>query len=190
MLHFRHWCMCMCVKTIFCSECENRTKNTVVGFALVDLRNTACLCNVFGFVRHVCPSPLTALLAPPAGQHLHCGLRRRLPRDHTGSSLRFHLHRFRNHPQRSANIHPLQQVLRLLLQAQVQSVHRLHEESREGQICQEDHKKGRPLLWKPPLSRTLISSVTFSEINNMLHCKTVQKKKNQMEQVPSGCVFQ
>ena len=97
----------------------------------------------------------------PAGQHLYCGLRRRLPRDHPGSSLCFHLHLFWHHPQRSAHIHPLQQVLRLLLETQVQSVHSLPEESREGEICQEDTEKGKPLLWKPPVSLTLISYVTF-----------------------------
>lgn len=100
---------------------------------------------------------------PPAGQHLHSGLWRRLPRNHSGSSLRFHLHRFWNHPERSAHIHPLQQVLRLLLQAQVQPVHSLPEETREGQVCQEDRKKAQPPLWRPPLTCTLISSATFQK---------------------------
>lgn len=95
----------------------------------------------------------------PAGQHLHRGLRRRLPRDHPGSSLRLHLHRFRHHPQRSAHLHPLQQVLGLLLQTQVQPVHRLPEETREGQIRQSDVKQAQPLLWEQPSSHTLKSSV-------------------------------
>lgn len=81
----------------------------------------------------VCCSPPS-----PAGQHLHCGLRRRLPGDHPRSSLRFHLHRVWNHPQRSAHIHPLQQVLRLLLQTQVQPIHSLDEEAREVQNRQQE----------------------------------------------------
>lgn len=85
--------------------------------------------------------PLPSALFSPAGEHLHRGLWGRVPRDHTGSSVRLRLHRFWNHPQWPADLHPLQQVLRLLLQTQVQSVHRLPEETRDGEVCNEDSEK-------------------------------------------------
>uniref|UniRef100_A0AAX7SK45 BTB domain-containing protein n=1 Tax=Astatotilapia calliptera TaxID=8154 RepID=A0AAX7SK45_ASTCA len=91
-------------------------------------------------------------------QHLHCGLRRRLSRDHARPYFCLHLHCFWNHPQWPAHIYPLQQVLRLLLQTQVQPVHRLPEEPREGEIWQEDGENPGTLLWKPPMSCTLIVS--------------------------------
>ena len=98
--------------------------------------------------------PLLVFVFPAAGQHLHRRLRRRLPGDSAGPDLRLRLHLLRDHPQRFAHLHPLQQVLRLLLQAQVQPVHGLAEETREGPLCQEDHQQARPLLRKPPLMFT------------------------------------
>lgn len=92
-------------------------------------------------------APLSAVLSPP-GQHLHCGLWRRLSRDHPGPCFCFHLHRLWDHPEWPAHIHPLQQVFRLLLQTQVQSVHSCPDKTREDPIRQEDHSKAQPLLWK------------------------------------------
>lgn len=110
-----------------------------------------------------------------AGQHLHCGLRRRLSRDHARPYFCLHLHCFWNHPQWPAHIYPLQQVLRLLLQTQVQPVHRLPEEPREGEIWQEDGENPGTLLWKPPMSCTLI----VSSLQNKLICFTVKLEQGQ-----------
>ena len=61
---------------------------------------------------------------PLTGEHLHCGLWRHVPRDSPGPAFCLPLHRFRDHPQRDAHFHPLQQILRLLQQAQGLRVHR------------------------------------------------------------------
>lgn len=96
----------------------------------------------------LCPtqSLYSGFLSYPPGEYFHSGLRRHVPRDQPGPHLRLRLHLLRRHPQRHAHLHPLQQVLRLLHQAQVPRVHCRHQSPREGAVCQEGGKEvGRVL---------------------------------------------
>lgn len=62
---------------------------------------------------------MTIGLLPPSGEHLYCGLRRHVSRDHPGPAVRFRLHLLWDHSEWHAHLHPVQQVLRLLHQAEV-----------------------------------------------------------------------
>ncbi|XP_037835289.1 uncharacterized protein kcnv2a isoform X3 [Kryptolebias marmoratus] len=80
------------------------------------------------------------------GEHFHRGVRRHAARDQPGPHLRLRLHLLRCHPQRHAHLHPLQQVLRLLRQAQVPRVRHGEQGAREGALHQEGRQEVRRLL--------------------------------------------
>ena len=85
------------------------------------------------------------------GEHLHCGLWRHVPRDPPGQALRFPLHCFWNHSQWNAHIHPLQQILWLLQQAQGLWVHGHTEgEGGRGVLAKSQKEDSRVLGWKQP----------------------------------------
>lgn len=96
----------------------------------------------------------------PPGEHLHRGLWRHVSRDHPRASLCFLLYFLWNHTERTAHLHPLQQVLRLLRQAQVPGVHLNQREtpldaqgpspSQTGRVLQSLY--GRPGGRQEPLS--------------------------------------
>lgn len=54
----------------------------------------------------------------PVGQHLHSGIWRHVSRNSPWPPVRFPLHRVWNNPERHAHLHSLQQILRLLQQAE------------------------------------------------------------------------
>ena len=83
------------------------------------------------------------------GEHLHCGLWRHVPRDPPGQAFCLPLHCFWNHPQWNAHIHPLQQILWLLQQAQGLRVHGHTEgEGKCGVLAKSQKEDSRVLGWK------------------------------------------
>lgn len=76
-----------------------------------------------------------------AGEHLHCGLWRHVPRDPPGEAFCLPLHCFWDHSQWDAHFYPLQQVLRLLQQAQNLRVHCHTQGEGKGEVHAESQKE-------------------------------------------------
>lgn len=88
-----------------------------------------------------CRANHSILLSLSTGKHFHGGLWRHVPRDPPGQTFCLPLHRVRDYSQRDAHFHPLQQVLRLLQQAQSLRVHGHPPGAGKGELCAESHEE-------------------------------------------------
>lgn len=86
------------------------------------------------------------------GQHFYSGVRRHVSRNPPWPLVCFPLHCIWNHPEWHAHLHPLQQILRLLQQAEGLRVHCSQERKGEGGLHTESHEENIWMLWRryPP----------------------------------------
>lgn len=84
----------------------------------------------------------------PPGQHLYSGLWRYVSRNSPWAPVCFPLHCFWDNPEWHAHLHPLQQILRLLQQAEGLRVHSSQEGKREGGFHTESHEENIWVLWR------------------------------------------
>lgn len=84
----------------------------------------------------------------PVGQHLHSGIRRHVSRNSPWPPVCFPLHRVWNNPEWHAHLHSLQQILRLLQQAEGLRVHSSQERKGKGGVYTESHKEIVRMLWR------------------------------------------
>lgn len=100
----------------------------------------------------------------PVGQHLYSGIRRHVSRNSPWPPICFPLHCVWNNPERHAHLHSLQQILRLLQQAEGLRVHGSQERKREGGLHTESHEETIWMLWRrcnPPSITALIQFVLW-----------------------------